>query len=320
MPRGCIGQTSECIRHSARKQHGMQFADREVAAYRERGYVVVENLVDRATVDTWLVEGTRICRGAYGALDGLLPSTPEQSDEDVLGAYVTCAIAHKISPVLGQGIADPRIAPIVERLIGPNVKGIHSQFFIKHAGMPGNAWHQDEAFVPTRDRSLCTAWIALDPATVENGCLRFVPGSHRPGVIYPRRRHNNPALDREEEAYGFPMPAEGEVSIELAPGSAVFFNGYLVHGSYQNVRSSGFRRALLYVYASAETLMAWSPRNDPVSAYDDYRDYTLVCGEDPYAWKGIRDIGRAYLRTPGPTLQDKRLAAMQEAEVFPAGS
>jgi ectoine hydroxylase-related dioxygenase (phytanoyl-CoA dioxygenase family) len=292
----------------------------DVDAYRERGYLVVNDLFDAATVEAWLAEGTRICRGELGPLDGLLDSTPDQSDDQVLSAYVTCAMAHKISPLFGRGIADARIAPIVERLIGPNVKGIHSQFFIKHAGMPGNAWHQDEAFVPTRDRSLCTAWIALDPATIENGCLRFVPGSHRAGVIYPRRRHNNPALDREEESYGFPEPADGDVPIELRPGSVVFFNGYLVHGSYQNVRPHGFRRALLYVYASAETLLAWSPRNDPVSTYEDYRDYTLICGVDPYAWKGVRDLGRAYLRAPGPTAQDKLLAALQEAETAPVQS
>jgi ectoine hydroxylase-related dioxygenase (phytanoyl-CoA dioxygenase family) len=298
----------------------MAITERDVARYREHGYLVVENLFDRAMVDACLAEGTRICRGEYGPLDGLLPSSPEQSDDEVLRAYITCAIAHKLSPLFGRTIADPRIAPIVEALIGPNVKGIHSQFFIKHAGMPGNGWHQDEAFVPTRDRSLCTAWIALDEATIENGCLRFLPGSHRAGVIYPRRRHNDPTIDREEESYGFPEPVESAVSIELAPGSAVFFNGYLVHGSYQNVRPSGFRRALLYTYASAETLMAWSPRNDPVSTYDDYRDYTLVCGTDPYAWKGIRDIGRAYLRAPGPTAQDKLVAAIQEAEIAPARS
>jgi phytanoyl-CoA hydroxylase len=288
-------------------------AERDAAFYRENGYLIVENFFDRATVDACLAEGTKICRGAYGPLDGLQSSSPEQSDDEVLERYITCSIAHKLSPLFGKLIADDRIAALMPRLIGPNVKGLHSQFFIKHAGMPGNGWHQDEAFVPTRDRSLLTAWIALDEATIENGCLRFLPGSHRAGVIYPRRRHNDPTIDREEETYGFPQSLDEAVSIELTPGSAVFFNGYLVHSSFQNVRTSGFRRALLYTYASAESLMAWSPRNDPVSSYEDYRDYTLVCGEDPYAWKGIRDIGRAYLRAPGPTPQDKLLASIEEA-------
>jgi ectoine hydroxylase-related dioxygenase (phytanoyl-CoA dioxygenase family) len=297
----------------------MDIDDSAVASYRENGYLVVPDMFDRATVDACLAEGTRICRGEFGPLEGLLPSSAEQTDEEVMSAYVTCASAHKIAPLFGAMIADARIASVVERIVGPNVKGLHSQFFIKHAGMPGNAWHQDEAFVPTRDRSLCTAWIALDEATIANGCLRFLPGSQKAGVIYPRRRHNDPTLDREEIAYGFPEPEERAVAIELAPGSVVFFNGYLVHGSYQNVRPSGFRRALLYTYASAETLMAWNPRNDPVSNYEDYRDYTMVCGVDPYAaWKEKRDLSRAYLRRPGPTAQDKLLATMQAAEIAPA--
>jgi ectoine hydroxylase-related dioxygenase (phytanoyl-CoA dioxygenase family) len=177
----------------------------------------------------------------------------------------------QLAPLFGRLIADPRIAAAVGALIGPNVKGIHSRFFIDHAGvpgngrnqdhagMPGNGRHQDEAFVPTRDRSLCTAWIALDEATVDNGCLRFLPGSHRSGVIDPRRRHNAPTIDREEEAYGFRQPVEDAVPIPLEPGSAVFFNGYLVRGSYRNIRPHGLRRALLSTYASAETLPAWSP-------------------------------------------------------------
>jgi phytanoyl-CoA hydroxylase len=288
----------------------MEFSEQLAQSYSANGYVVVENLFDQATVDACLAEGMQVLRGARGPVEALVPASPEQSDEDVLKNYMTCPMVHKASPLFGKLIADERIAPIARAAIGPNVKGIHSQFFIKHAGMPGNAWHQDEAFVPTRDRSLMTAWIALDAAIVENGCLRFVPGSHKAGVIYPRRRHNNPALDREEESYGFPESLTPAVTIELAPGSAVFFSGYLVHSSGQNVRPSGSRRALLYTYASAETLLAWNPRNEPVSTYDDYRDYTMVCGEDPYAWKGTRDIGRAYVRGPGPTRQDKVLAAM----------
>jgi len=64
------------------------------------------------------------------------------------------------------------------------------------------------------------------------------------------------------------------------------------------------------VYSSAETPLAWNPRNEPVTNYSDYRDIVLVRGEDPYAWKGTVDAGRAYLRKPGPTKQDKVLAAL----------
>jgi phytanoyl-CoA hydroxylase len=122
------------------------------------------------------------------------------------------------------------------------------------------------------------------------------------------RKHNNPECDREEEAYGFPYPLSDAVSVELEPGSAVFFNGYLLHASYPNKTERGFRRALLYAYTSASTPMAFHPRSVPVSNYSDYRDIVMVRGNDPYAWKGIEDLGRAYLRKPGPTLVDKVLA------------
>ncbi|WP_431936028.1 phytanoyl-CoA dioxygenase family protein [Micromonospora sp. RP3T] len=51
------------------------------------------------------------------------------------------------------------------------------RLFPKAEGRPGQAWHQDELFVPTRDRSPTAAWIALDDARVDNGCLWAPPGS-----------------------------------------------------------------------------------------------------------------------------------------------
>lgn len=48
---------------------------------------------------------------------------------------------------------------------------MQTMLFVKPPGFPGQAWHQDENFIPTRDRSLCGGWIALDDATIENGCL-----------------------------------------------------------------------------------------------------------------------------------------------------
>jgi ectoine hydroxylase-related dioxygenase (phytanoyl-CoA dioxygenase family) len=292
----------------------VQITDRDVEFYRENGYLVIPDLIDRASVEVILAEGTSVCRGERGPLDGLVPSTAEEPDAAVLARYVTCTHVHKVSPLLTEFCADARLADVAERLIGPNVKGIASQFFIKHAGMPGNAWHQDETFVPTRDRSLTTAWIALDAATEENGCLRFVPGSHAAGVLYPMRPHNSPELDRAEEAYAFPG-LERAVSIELTVGSTVFFSGYLLHTSLKNRRTSGFRRALLYQYTSAETPIAYHPRNVPVSNYSDNRDFVLVRGVDPYSWKAREDNrDSAFLRAPGPMPEDVVLSDLRERE------
>ena len=109
------------------------------------------------------------------------------------------------------------------------MKGFHSQFLRKHASTLGNARHQDEQpSTLTRDRSAGTAWIAVEDATIENGCLRFLPGSHRPSVLWPMRPHHNPDLDRAEEAFGFPYTEADAVSCPgTFRGSVVFFSGYV---------------------------------------------------------------------------------------------
>ncbi len=285
----------------------------DAAFYHEHGYLIVEDMIDRDSIAQILAEGTRVCRGERGPLDGLQPAAPDDDEDTVLRRYVTCTHVHKVSPFLTAFMRDERLVDAVGVLVGENVKSFASQFFIKHAGMPGNAWHQDENFVPTRDRSLCTAWIALDEASEENGCLRMIPGSHAAGVLYPMRPHNNPQLDRAEECHAFPG-AETAVSIALRPGSCVFFSGYILHSSGTNTRRSGFRRALLYQYARAETPLAYGARNQPVSNYHDMRDFELVRGVDPYAWKAKTDEMRAFLRAPGPMVEDQALSTMRERE------
>jgi len=291
--------------------------DADAAFYRTNGYLIVEDLIDRPTIDRLLAEGLAVCRGERGPVDGLVPPSPGDDEERILGRYVTCTHPHKASSLFASFIADQRLSEILGVLVGENVKGFASQFFIKHAGMPGNAWHQDENFVPTRDRSLCTAWLALDEATLENGCLWMIPGSHASGVLYPMRPHNSPDLDRAEECYDFPG-RETAVPIVLQPGSCVFFSGYILHSSTTNTRPSGFRRALLYQYARAETPIAYNPRNVPVTNYHDMRDFILVRGVDPYHWKAKTEEMEAFLRSPGPTAEDQVLSDMREREKAPA--
>ena len=280
--------------------------------YAERGYFVARNVFPRADVEPLLDEATRICRGELGALEGLEPASGRDPDEAVLRRYIACHVVHKISSGFRRLLHDERLVEVARELIGPNVKCVHSVLFIKSPGEPGNAWHQDEFFIPSRDRSITTAWVALDDVTVENGCLRVIPGSHRSGVLYPMRRHHNPDLDRAEEAYGFPYSRQDGVPLELEAGSVVFFNGYLLHGSYPNRSESSFRRSVQFVYMSAESLLAW----DQVSrgpTTRDYRDIIMVSGTDPYAYKGIDDISRAYLRKGGPTRADLAEAAEHAA-------
>jgi hypothetical protein len=198
--------------------------------------------------------------------------------------------------VLADISRHPGIVEVLTQIIGPNVKMMQSMLFINGPGKPGQAWHQDEGHIPTRDRSLTGVWIALDDASVDNGCMWVIPGSHRPGVLYPVRHHHDRRFDPTPEAHGFDHE-DHAVPVEVPAGGVVFFNGYLLHRSLPNERPGGHRRALVNHYMSCESLLPWlPPGSDETMATLDMRDIVLVAGHDPHASKGVVDIMRPRLR------------------------
>ena len=257
-------------------------ADLRVATYKRDGFVVAERLLTAETVASLIGETQRVA-DATGACAS-----------DVLAVH----FPHKLSPLFEAVLHNPAIVARLTALIGPDVKAIQSMLFIKPPGMPGQAWHQDEHFLPTRDRSLCGVWIALDDARVDNGCLWVHPGSHVDGILYPMRPHDDARFDASDEAHDYGLPREGGIPLELAAGGAVLFDGYLLHRSLPNVAVASRRRALVIHFMNARSLLPWN--HDGASPTDDFRDIVLVAGTDPYAWKGAADLSRAFVRSAGP--------------------
>lgn len=267
-----------------------------VSDYRERGYLVVPGILDRRLLDAVRAEATAICRGDRGAVDGVTPASDED-DTVVLRRYLCIHFPHKLSPLLLDIARRPAVVDRLTAVVGPNVKLVQSMLFIKSENMPGQAWHQDESHIPTRDRSLTALWLALDDATVDNGCLWVVPGSHRRGVLYPVEETTDQLFDGTGQAYGFPHGDEDAVAVELPAGAAVVFDGHLLHRSLPNTRRGGMRRALVFHYMSAESLLPWFPPTvGETMATLDHRDVLLVAGVDPYAFKGTTDIVRPNVR------------------------
>ncbi|RCK70665.1 phytanoyl-CoA dioxygenase family protein [Desertihabitans brevis] len=263
----------------------------------QHGFGVVAGALTPAQVEALTAEAVELCAGERGQIAGSDPRRPGESDEDLLRRFLCIHHPHKVSDVAMDALTEPRIVDFLTAVIGPNVKAMQSMLFIKSEGKPGQAWHQDEFFIPTRDRSLTAVWIALDDATVENGCLWVLPGSHRRGVIYPDREHDDPDFDCSVELYDFPYEESDAVPVELVAGEAVVFNGYLLHRSLRNSGRHGYRRALTNHYMSAESLLPWqAPPQGVHIAKHDWRDIVLVAGEDPYAWKGTVDLTRPHTR------------------------
>lgn len=269
--------------------------------YDDNGYLVLDRVLSEAEVKEITDDALRICRNEDGAVQGVDPAPPGLSDEEIMKRVLCIHFPHKITQIMRATLSHPAIVQALTTMIGPDVKCMQSMMFYKAAGKPGQAWHQDEDYIPTRDRSLIGAWISLDDATVENGCLWIIPGSHRPGVLWKQEWHSNREFDCAMEARGFPYTAADEVPVEVKKGSVVFFNGYTLHRSLANRATSGFRRALVNHYMSASSLLPWRVQEKNSIALTDFRDIVMVAGTDPYAYKGTEDIAKTFVRSDGGT-------------------
>ena len=267
--------------------------DAFVAQYARDGFAILRGALSLAEVDAVNAEALRICRAGLNPVDSGIDAHEGESDADVLRQYLCIHHPHKISTAASQVMLHPTIVDALTKVIGADVKSMQTMLFIKSEGKPGQAWHQDEHFIPTRDRSLAGVWIALDDATIENGCLWVLPGSHRPGVLYPDRELDDDRFDCTDEAYGFPYRDEDAVPVEVPAGAALFFNGYLLHRSLENSGRHGYRRAFVTHYMSASSLLPWGGAEGRHAAELDFRDIVMVAGTDPYAYKGTKGISEA---------------------------
>ena len=263
-----------------------------ITFYNKFGYLVAPSLINAEEITTLRKETAAIFRGDRGAIEGLLPVSDQEPDSEVLKKYVAIHFPHKISPVIHQFLFHKKIVDILTQIVSSNLKCMQSMLFVKAPGKKGQSWHQDEYYIPTRDQSLLGAWIAIDDATIENGCLWIIPG--RPGYIMQRRRYGGIEY-ADVDTVDVSGIDERAIPVEVKSGSVVFFNGYTLHSSLANKTADNFRMALVNHYMSAESMLPWD-QDGKLPATEDLRDIVLVAGEDPYAWKGIVDVNKPYLR------------------------
>jgi len=249
----------------------------------EDGYIVVPDLVSPDDLSRIVDDAQRFIAGDY-------PVSNLPDNGDVLAVH----FPHWVSPVAMDMVQHNGVIGVLSQITGAHLpqwdgatKCMQSMLFFKPPGLQGQAWHQDERFIPTRDRSLVGAWIAVDDANIDNGCLWVLPGSHRTGQLWPTRDHGKPELfDPTDESFGF--DDEAAIPVEVSAGSVVFFNGYLLHRSLPN-RSTRRRMALVNHYMNAWSPLPWMMEQGIDVGTTDYRTIVSTSGTDPYAWRGVSD-------------------------------
>jgi ectoine hydroxylase-related dioxygenase (phytanoyl-CoA dioxygenase family) len=174
--------------------------------------------------------------------------------------------AWRISPVFHDLLWNPAFLMPAEQLLDGPVRFWHDQLFVKpphHGGVV--AWHQDYSYwTRTQPMAHLSCWIGLDDSTRENGCVHYVPGSHRWNLLPITGLANDMNAIRsvlsEEQNEQFKP-----VAIELKAGECSFHHPLMVHGSFENRSDRPRRGAVINVFrdgvrsASDEPLLEGVP-------------------------------------------------------------
>ena len=159
---------------------------------------------------------------------------------------------HVVIPELAEAARNPAILDVVERLLGPNLLAWSVELFIKEQGSTKTvSWHQDITYwgMGETDDEV-TAWIALSDVSIEAGCMRFLPGSHKGGVVDHHDTFSaDNLLSRGQEIAN--VNEDQAVHGPLKPGQMSLHHGRCFHASGQN-QSADRRIGLAIRYVTPE--------------------------------------------------------------------
>ncbi len=136
---------------------------------------------------------------------------------------------------LNDIMRQPRILDAVEDVIGPDILCWGTAFFQKNARDPRFvSWHQDKFYYGLEPSETCTAWLAFTPSTLESGCVRVLPGTHRSGETYEfvNEPDENNLLVRGQTIKGLKL--DRAVPMILDAGEFSLHHEGIVHGSDPN--------------------------------------------------------------------------------------
>ena len=254
----------------------------DIDRYQELGYVIPEFRFNPERV-----------KELRAAMDRIIDRNPTTRPEHLVSAHIQ---AQKSEGVVGDRVffdlaRDPAVLDMVEQLIGPNIVLWGVQAFCKPGGDGMEVpMHQDGHYWPIEPLATCTAWVAVDDSTAENGCMKVVPKTHQSKTLFRHQRedrHDVVLNRRVEDEYFDPANA---VDIELNAGQLSLHDVYLIHGSNAN-RSTRRRAGIAMRYMPASSLFRRDKAVPGTVGYKvDFanRPIWLLRGEDPTGQNDFR--------------------------------
>ena len=230
-------------------------------SWNDSGYILIPNFVDEnfcnemndeviSIIKSILPEDSAFSHAYAGdghiAIREMKPSKNANSIEDEISKLFRI---HS-KGIFNSFIKDEILCNLLEDIIGPDIDCFLSQFIFKNPGAWGQPWHQDSSYFPFDREPQVAAWLATSEATLDNGCLVVLPGSHHEHL------HEHLPDDRKESNYGYTEIKDhdfsDEIPMTLNKGDLLLFHSFLMHKSYDN-KSDSRRTAMVYHFAETGT-------------------------------------------------------------------
>jgi phytanoyl-CoA hydroxylase len=219
-----------------------QITKEQVAEYLENGYIVIENFLDSQELELWREVTEDAVKQRLIERNGL---TNQDSDSYYSQVFIQAVRLADTHEGMAKLMLDERLGQAAGTLAG--VDGIriwHDQALFKQPYGNPTGWHLDNPYWSFHSPNAISIWVALDRATLANGCLWYIPGVHK------QARYENAGIGANigdlfrvypEWAHKKAVPAP------CAAGAAVFHNGLVAHGAGANMTPSP-RRAMTCAY------------------------------------------------------------------------
>ena len=243
----------------------------QLADYEEFGFIQSIPILSAAEVAHYRTEAERSCRAIGDSVTRL----------DALHFFFRWA---------WDLSTHPRLLDCLEQILGPNILLKSTRLFYKHSRSDSYVgWHQDGITENLVDGRAPAIWLGLTAATVENGCLRVLPGSHHLGLFahvtrppvdalskndnlaYPRLRSRTREAELSGKITSIPAAAQSPIDLVMRAGEMSIHHPVMLHGSNPN-RSDQPRIGLSASYSAPELFRGaravWARGSEPRNKYD----------------------------------------------------
>ena len=251
--------STEAIDGGTTRRRGDSYlvTDDDRSTFRRQGYVHLRGVLSQEEVDEIEEVYVRFLRREIevAGRDFNDMTTGEFGTDPSGFAIANVMVPRRYFPEWQGNIFERRAASVAEQLCG---EGMVIDFDQLLAKQPGRAdavfgYHQDQAYwIQTDDRRTATCWLAVDDSTIENGCMQFLPGSHREPV-----RPHHPLHDDREKSHTLVTdlrPGDEMVAVPISRGDITVHNEGVLHGSGGNTSNDSWRRAYIVAFRSVETV------------------------------------------------------------------